>query len=76
MTRRLSESMFIQHYWTWLRTKVTTKARDILLKVLASGPTPKHVAFIMDGNRRYARLNHMAIKDGHSEGFIALRQVS
>lgn len=67
--------MFVQHCWTWLRNKAAMKARDLLLKILASGPIPKHVAFVMDGNRRYARLNHMAIQDGHSEGFVALRRV-
>lgn len=29
----------------------------------------------MDGNRRYARLHHKQISEGHSEGFLALRRV-
>ncbi|KAF8967372.1 Decaprenyl diphosphate synthase-like protein, partial [Flammula alnicola] len=52
-----------------------TKARNLLLKVLASGPILQHVAFVMDGNRRYARMNHKAVQQGHSDGFIALRRM-
>ena len=46
-----------------------------LIKVLAAGPVPQHIAFVMDGNRRYARQRNMAIKQGHTDGFYALRQV-
>ena len=46
-----------------------------LIKVLAAGPVPQHIAFVMDGNRRYARQRNMAIKQGHTDGFNALRQV-
>ncbi|KAF8070820.1 Decaprenyl diphosphate synthase-like protein [Lyophyllum atratum] len=57
----------------WLRDDVVDKARRLLLAVLAAGPTPKHVAFVMDGNRRYARSHSKRIQDGHAEGFLALR---
>jgi undecaprenyl diphosphate synthase len=30
----------------------------------------------MDGNRRYARKNQLAVQQGHSEGYVALRRVS
>ena len=46
-----------------------------LINVLAAGPVPQHIAFVMDGNRRYARQRNMAIKQGHTDGFYALRQV-
>jgi len=46
-----------------------------LIRVLASGPVPQHIAFVMDGNRRYARQRNMAIKQGHTDGFNALRQM-
>jgi len=36
---------------------------------------PKHVAFIMDGNRRYARKCHVERQQGHSQGFDKLAQV-
>ena len=36
---------------------------------------PKHVAFIMDGNRRYAQTCHVERQQGHSQGFDKLAQV-
>uniref|UniRef100_A0A915L0D4 Alkyl transferase n=1 Tax=Romanomermis culicivorax TaxID=13658 RepID=A0A915L0D4_ROMCU len=42
-------------------------------KILKSGPLPKHVAFIMDGNRRYARQNALSsVLEGHTRGYSAL----
>jgi undecaprenyl pyrophosphate synthase len=55
----------------WLRGKL----QDILLTILAAGPLPKHVAFIMDGNRRYARKNNKNVQEGHLDGFDALKRV-
>lgn len=40
----------------------------LLLDILATGPVPRHIAFIMDGNRRYARRLGKEGKDGHSDG--------
>ncbi|KAF9481945.1 Di-trans-poly-cis-decaprenylcistransferase [Pholiota conissans] len=67
--------MFLQRGLVWLQDQLTTTARNFLLNVLAAGPIPKHVAFVMDGNRRYARMKHQAIQQGHSEGFVALRRM-
>ncbi|KDR69210.1 hypothetical protein GALMADRAFT_230735 [Galerina marginata CBS 339.88] len=67
--------MLLRRGWTWLQDKITSKARNFILRILAAGPIPKHVAFVMDGNRRYARMNHKAIQQGHSDGFIALRRM-
>jgi len=68
--------MFLSEGFQWIQRTIATKARNLLLRILAAGPIPKHVAFVMDGNRRYARMNHKAIQQGHSDGFIALRRVS
>jgi ditrans,polycis-polyprenyl diphosphate synthase len=62
--------------WQWLQNTITSNAQNITLKILAAGPIPKHIAFVMDGNRRYARMNHKEVQQGHSDGFIALRCVS
>ncbi|KAJ6606355.1 Decaprenyl diphosphate synthase-like protein [Mycena vulgaris] len=59
----------------WIRAKVTQRAERLLLRVLSVGPIPQHVAFVMDGNRRYARMNQKAIAQGHSDGFVALRRM-
>lgn len=37
---------------------------------------PKHVAFIMDGNRRYAKKCQVERQEGHSQGFNKLAEVS
>ncbi|KAF8065388.1 Decaprenyl diphosphate synthase-like protein [Lyophyllum atratum] len=67
--------MFLQQALKWLRNILAYIVLPILVTVLAEGPTPQHVAFIMDGNRRYARNLQKKIQDGHLEGFLALRKM-
>ncbi|WFD25550.1 ditrans,polycis-polyprenyl diphosphate synthase [(2E,6E)-farnesydiphosphate specific] [Malassezia nana] len=45
------------------------------LQSLSLGPLPRHIAFIMDGNRRWSRLSGVKIRDGHYMGFEALKRV-
>jgi len=58
-----------------LISPILTHVRNFLLFVLAAGPIPAHVAFVMDGNRRYARSQRQAVQQGHSAGFVALRGI-
>lgn len=55
-----------------LRSRFTTNA---IVNILRIGPVPKHIAFIMDGNRRSARERALPVKVGHEEGFEALKRV-
>ena len=48
---------------------------QFVASVLKVGAIPKHVAFIMDGNRRYAKKNLIDRIDGHSHGFDKLGEV-
>ncbi|ERN17217.1 hypothetical protein AMTR_s00044p00169460 [Amborella trichopoda] len=46
--------------------------RKCLWRVVTFGPIPKHVAVIMDGNRRFARNHHLKEGAGHRYGFVSL----
>lgn len=59
-----SMSAEITSWWEWF-----------VCKVLQSGPIPEHLAFIMDGNRRFAKQNSIPTKEGHTRGFSALKEV-
>jgi ditrans,polycis-polyprenyl diphosphate synthase len=49
--------------------------RDLLIGALRQGPIPKHVAFVMDGNRRFAKNHRMETVEGHNLGFEALARI-
>uniref|UniRef100_A0A7S4JC90 Alkyl transferase n=1 Tax=Guillardia theta TaxID=55529 RepID=A0A7S4JC90_GUITH len=49
-------------------------ARFLVSRVLRCGPIPKHVAFIMDGNRRWAERRRMMRQEGHAYGFLQLKE--
>lgn len=43
--------------------------------ILKAGPVPKHIAIIMDGNRRFAVQNSLQKSQGHMKGFDKLAEV-
>ena len=52
------------------------QVRELLIGALRQGPIPQHVAFVMDGNRRFARSHKIETVEGHNLGFEALARVS
>ncbi|XP_010914203.1 dehydrodolichyl diphosphate synthase CPT3 isoform X1 [Elaeis guineensis] len=62
-----SASNFLEGVWCFLR--------KCLFSVLSFGPIPKHIAFIMDGNRRFAKSRNVKKGAGHRVGFTALTSV-
>lgn len=50
--------------------------RELLIGALRQGPIPQHVAFVMDGNRRFAKNHRIETVEGHNLGFEALARVS
>ncbi|GAB4848389.1 hypothetical protein Ancab_003084 [Ancistrocladus abbreviatus] len=46
--------------------------RRFIFRILSVGPLPNHIAFIMDGNRRYAANHSLKEGDGHRHGFSTL----
>lgn len=49
--------------------------RELLIGALRQGSIPQHVAFVMDGNRRFARSHKIETVEGHNLGFEALARV-
>jgi ditrans,polycis-polyprenyl diphosphate synthase len=68
--RRISLAFF-SSLWVW----VTSYSRQFLIATLRLGPIPDHVAFIMDGNRRYATENGISTAKGHFMGALAMEEV-
>lgn len=50
--------------------------RELLIGALRQGSIPQHVAFVMDGNRRFAKSHGIETLEGHNLGFEALARVS
>ncbi|XP_029427078.1 dehydrodolichyl diphosphate synthase complex subunit DHDDS isoform X2 [Rhinatrema bivittatum] len=59
---------------SWIREGELTIIERLCANILKAGPMPKHVAFIMDGNRRYAQKCHVERQEGHSQGFEKLAE--
>ena len=45
-----------------------------MIKILKTGHLPKHLAFIMDGNRRYAKGKNKPKSFGHEQGLSSLKK--
>lgn len=56
---------FVRSLITYIKTWLVY----LLLDIIATGPMPRHISFVMDGNRRYARKLGKQGKDGHPDGF-------
>ncbi|XP_069478959.1 dehydrodolichyl diphosphate synthase complex subunit DHDDS isoform X2 [Ambystoma mexicanum] len=59
---------------SWIREGELNVFERLCASIIKAGPMPKHVAFIMDGNRRYAKKQHVERQQGHSLGFEKLAQ--
>lgn len=57
--------------WNWI---VDAVLRHTLYS-LSTGPLPRHIAFIMDGNRRWSRSHGMPVQEGHAKGFETLKRI-
>ncbi|EJU00812.1 Di-trans-poly-cis-decaprenylcistransferase [Dacryopinax primogenitus] len=72
----MSEAIAYPSEWYGVLTSwLYDRATRLTLDVLAAGPIPQHIGFIMDGNRRYARHEGKAIKEGHADGFASLQRI-
>lgn len=76
-TEKMTISKAIERtYDTWIGRWTYPRLKGFLTNVIRSGDyIPAHVAFIMDGNRRYARQQNMSIAKGHELGSESMSQV-
>jgi ditrans,polycis-polyprenyl diphosphate synthase len=77
----MSTSMHFSHLRKWFVASppvefVINRVRELLLGALRQGPIPQHIAFVMDGNRRFAKSHGIETIEGHHLGFEALARVS
>ena len=49
--------------------------KDLRKKVRELGDVPKHIAIIMDGNGRWAKMNSLPRAAGHKEGINSVREI-
>ncbi|XP_076041707.1 dehydrodolichyl diphosphate synthase subunit isoform X2 [Oratosquilla oratoria] len=59
----------------WVVEQKRSWAEWLVINILRVGPLPKHVAIIMDGNRRFARQQQKETIEGHTSGFQKLGEV-
>ena len=60
----------------WIRDSNLTWFQRIATNVIKSDRVPRHIAFIMDGNRRFAKTNDLPdVSEGHLRGFDKLADV-
>eukprot|EP00761_Pharyngomonas_kirbyi_P001455 gb/GECH01001459.1/.p1 GENE.gb/GECH01001459.1/~~gb/GECH01001459.1/.p1 ORF type:complete len:327 (+),score=52.36 gb/GECH01001459.1/:1-981(+) len=66
---------FITVITPFLPSVVCRWIQQAALHVVRCGGVPKHVAFIMDGNRRWARQRGLDQQRGHVSGFMSLENI-
>lgn len=72
--------LYLAHFRSWLLSSppaewILRQTHELLIGALKQGPVPQHVAFVMDGNRRYAKNHKIESLEGHHLGFEALAKV-
>ncbi|ORX97367.1 Di-trans-poly-cis-decaprenylcistransferase [Basidiobolus meristosporus CBS 931.73] len=58
-----------------ISNNVSKKTQNLLIEILKCGPIPRHLAFIMDGNRRFAKKLSVRTVEGHIRGYHKLEEV-
>ncbi|KAJ1949504.1 cis-prenyltransferase [Linderina macrospora] len=70
-----SEKLPFQKQCETICRTFSSRLRRVAVRVMKQGPIPQHIAFIMDGNRRFARKNQVVTSGGHAAGFHKLTDV-
>lgn len=59
---------------SWVKENCLSFFQSFCVKVVKTGRIPQHIAFIMDGNRRYAKKHCVNSSNGHYKGFDKLSE--
>lgn len=59
---------------SWVADNSLNFVQQFCVNVIKCGRIPRHIAFIMDGNRRYARKTNVQKAEGHIRGFDKLSE--
>jgi len=60
---------------TWVQESKLKWYENLAVNVLKCGAIPNHVAFIMDGNRRFANKCGVQKIEGHSKGSVNFKSI-
>ncbi|KAK6631696.1 hypothetical protein RUM43_013760 [Polyplax serrata] len=60
---------------SWIRDTNLNAFQKLCITIMKAGTIPRHIAFIMDGNRRFANKNKVLKVEGHNKGFDKLTEV-
>lgn len=52
----------------WIKNQISNVLR-------VSNAVPRHIGFVMDGNRRYAKKMDIEVKEGHEAGYMSMSRV-
>lgn len=72
---RPSGAIGAYHLWRRLSAPIYWLYERRLEARLRRGPLPKHIGIIMDGNRRFARMAHVGVLEGHDVGASKAHEV-
>lgn len=72
--------LYLSHLRNWLLSSppaewALRQVHELLIGALKQGPIPQHIAFVMDGNRRYAKDHKIETIHGHHLGFEAMARI-
>ena len=58
----------------WTLKYILNWVQSLVIRFIKTGDIPKHIALIMDGNRRYAKKRNIARKEAHLMGYVFSRK--
>ena len=64
--------------WIWtfpVIKEIGEWSAQLISKAISTGSVPNHIAFIMDGNRTFARQKLSGINEGHAAGFDSMTNI-